>query len=824
MATSCSSSLLALCTVWLCALFLTLSIDLAAAASNFQAHALSCDEEHESNNVAFSVASFKAAVAAQKWTESRDILMSGGSHAQVDPALCFDNKPATQKLLDVYFEGQHSFDPVVRTLLLNMLDHGLNPNIVPSGSQITPTPLARVLQVTPFDVALVRALLIAGHELVDPRLGPEVPTYLHLLPRVYNHVKRTVTERVAQGLYLVRHGKASSFEDAFQSLSLMEREAVQNCIATGPSEGCASAPQRDGDPLIVMDGLFEASTRFQDMDLEFLAFLRAVEAGTEDRRKINRHVGAVDASIVATETARTLLLLLLHSPHHRQMLSASQLLLRDPETGHNMIHAITAIGDLDVLGAFADALKSSLFDEIDQEEEPNSDSLDKSPALSQVPVQALRAALVATDTVFQRTPMHYAATMDAELVTAMRGLVAIAMGGDSLVVLGTTSEDIVAEQQGFPELYNLTDKLGETPGRYMKLYNTELREGDAAEAAPPVKSARELVEADEQRLTPSESEMVNRIVLKKRTLFARKALQKEENRLQAIRDQKPVGPIIDSHDDVMRAVNGPATMAMLKEREDIKNKAYIDYNDKDMVAQEIAAQEQRVATAQAKLDEYLAQDLLAELPKPAHMLDQNLDDEPKKLPASDRAKQEAQVQHTPIMPTELVGCDVLSLPFEDFVTEEIILSHLMLSEGPVAFRGAVPSEGKRSSGSGPYEQGWGAEHFFNAGFNHEPKADQCEEDASSATSTSTIDISALAARLRAGLLKLLHEEAISVVSQPPAIAKLPPALAQENDFYETTEADSTDFTATFLAPEAFRYSFGSRLLSLLLSVLHLSNC
>ena len=102
----------------------------------------------------------------------------------------------------------------------------------------------------------------------------------------------------------------------------------------------------------------------------------------------------------------------------------------------------------------------------------------------------------------------------------------------------------------------------------------------------------------------------------------------------------------------------------------------------------------------------------------------------------------------------------------------------MLSEGPVAFRGAVPSEGKRSSGSGPYEQGWGAEHFFNAGFNHEPKADQCEEDASSATSTSTIDISALAARLRAGLLKLLHEEAISVVSQPPAIAKLPPALAQ----------------------------------------------
>ena len=219
--------------------------------------------------------------------------------------------------------------------------------------------------------------------------------------------------------------------------------------------------------------------------------------------------------------------------------------------------------------------------------------------------------------------------MDAELVTAMRGLVAIAMGGDSLVVLGTTSEDIVAEQQGFPELYNLTDKLGETPGRYMKLYNTELREGDAAEAAPPVKSARELVEADEQRLTPSESEMVNRIVLKKRTLFARKALQKEENRLQAIRDQKPVGPIIDSHDDVMRAVNGPATMAMLKEREDIKNKAYIDYNDKDMVAQEIAAQEQRVATAQAKLDEYLAQDLLAELPKPAHMLDQNLDDEPK---------------------------------------------------------------------------------------------------------------------------------------------------------------------------------------------------
>lgn len=118
------------------------------------------------------------------------------------------------------------------------------------------------------------------------------------------------------------------------------------------------------------------------------------------------------------------------------------------------------------------------------------------------------------------------------------------------------------------------------------------------------------------------------------------------------------------------------------------------------------------------------------------------------------------------------------------MNEEMILSHLMLSEGPMVFRGAVPSEDKRTQqGSGPYEQGWGAQHFFEAGFRDEPKADQCEEDASSSalassSSTSKIDISDLAARLRAGLLKLLREEAISIVSQPPAIAKLPPSLLQ----------------------------------------------
>lgn len=379
-------SLLALCAgYWMCALLPTLSVGSAAASSNFQARIPSCDEEHEANNVAFSVANFKAAINAQEWTESRDILVSGGPHAQVDPALCLDSRPATQMLLDVYFEGQHSFEPAVRTLLLNLLDRGLNPNTVSSasGSEVThtPTPLARVLQVTPFDVALVRALLIAGHELVEPRVGPEVPTYLHMLPHIYNQVKNTVTERVTQGLYLVRHGKASCLEDAFRTLSLTEREAAQHCIAAEPSEGgCAATPQRDGDPLVVMDGLFEASTKFQDLDLELLAFLRAVEAGEMDERKMNRHVGAVDASIVATETTRTLLLLLLHSPHHRQMLSSGQLLLRDPESGQNMIHAVTAIGDLDVLGAFADALKSSLFEEIEREqEEANKDPVSGAP-------------------------------------------------------------------------------------------------------------------------------------------------------------------------------------------------------------------------------------------------------------------------------------------------------------------------------------------------------------------------------------------------------------------------------------------------------------
>jgi len=217
------------------------------------------------------------------------------------------------------------------------------------------------------------------------------------------------------------------------------------------------------------------------------------------------------------------------------------------------------------------------------------------------------------------------ATLDAKMVGAVRDLVAVAMGGDGLGNNGASSSAIAAERAGFPELYGVQDTMGETIERYMKLYNTEAMEGERPiEEAPAHKSEREVVEQDEARLIPSERESVNRVMLTKRTFYARKELAKQQKRLEAILNKEPVGRVLDSHDPLMYAFTGPTTYAQLKDREEQKKAAYIDYDDEEMVAQEIAMQEQRVQEAQDKLDEYLETAKLPELPKPEHMTDPHL--------------------------------------------------------------------------------------------------------------------------------------------------------------------------------------------------------
>ena len=156
-------------------------------------------------------------------------------------------------------------------------------------------------------------------------------------------------------------------------------------------------------------------------------------------------------------------------------------------------------------------------------------------------------------------------------------------------------------------------------------YNTELTEGEQAEEdRPAIKTARELTENDEDNPVPSEFETVNRVVLKKRTLFAKKALAAAEERLAGILRGDPVPRVLDSHDDLMRPFNGAVTGEQVREREAERNRPYIDYSDADMVAQEVRKQEERVAEAREKLDGFLEQAKLPELPKPPHMLDQNL--------------------------------------------------------------------------------------------------------------------------------------------------------------------------------------------------------
>lgn len=375
----------------------------------------SCSDEDESRNTGFDVAQLKRAIRTLRWDDKAVSAVVEknrvGSVVLFDPALCVDGQPVTKVLLDSYLASTSAssrstqtgrvFEPAIRSLLLAMLEHGVNPNTAAHGSTNdsdesatippTPAPLAVVLSHTPYDVALVRALLMGGHALTKPNLGPETPTYLHMLPDIHRKVRHVVAQHVGKARYMVRHGSATSLENAFQRLArAYEEEEIEACIvADGDgAEACSDRPNSStnhhhhdehtsttaefimlGDPRVVMDGLFELSHKFQDMDFELVEFLQRVQRGAEDPRKVDRHVGASDASAVATECTRGLLGLMLHSPAAQDMLAAAQLLLEAPSTGENMLHAVMAIGDVEVLGLFTDKLKTTLLDAVAAREE-----------------------------------------------------------------------------------------------------------------------------------------------------------------------------------------------------------------------------------------------------------------------------------------------------------------------------------------------------------------------------------------------------------------------------------------------------------------------
>ena len=237
---------------------------------------------------------------------------------------------------------------------------------------------------------------------------------------------------------------------------------------------------------------------------------------------------------------------------------------------------------------------------------------------------------------------------------------AVSLGGDGLGNNGASAAAIAAEQATFPQLYASTDRLNETIDNYWKLYNTESVEGDRPiEEAPSLKTTREVLEAAEENVTPSEYESVNRAMLLRTTFYARKKLEEEEKRLEAILNHEPVPRVFDPYEFPMSEFEGPITMKQRREREARINEPYINYDDPVMVASEVAAQEERVAKAQKKLDEKLELAKLPELPKPPHMADPNVESQPKLQGPVERIREKLQDSGPkPVSPLSVNDCDV----------------------------------------------------------------------------------------------------------------------------------------------------------------------
>lgn len=817
---------------------------------------LSCLDEKQSGNRDVDATALKNSLVIGDWDSALQTL---SPKSWFDPAFCVGQQPVTHVLLHKFLFSEKEFrvQAKIRELLIVLLERGVNPNTVgsPDGEE-GPTPLALVLKESPYDVALVRALMIGGHTLTTPRLAP-YPTYLHMFPDIYASLRRTLKDRMVQALYVIRHRQADSLEGALTAIALahdsdLSLQAEQTAeVEVDPVTGevlpqtpmdATATKGHERDPRLLMDGLFEASKKFQSMDFTLLEFLQSAEAGRQDFTKIDRHIGVRETSWITVECMRSLLLLMLNSPSSSDMLAADQLLLENPETGHNMIHAIVSVGDEHLLGPFVDELRGAILESLEPEDEfsaatPQLDDSefnfeadyddDQSEVVPASPpvatdgqggrqsrlegpaIQILKTALTHQDILLKRTPMHYAATLEAKLVSIMRELVAVSMGLDGVGVGASSSEALAQEQAAFPELYNLTDILGETVGRYFKLYNTETVEGDRpAEEAPATKSAREIHEAAEENVTPSEYESVNRVMLMKTTLRAKQELRKQTTRLESILNHEPVGRIFDPYDLPESEFSGPTTVAQRKARQDLIAAAYINYDDEEQVAQELELQKERVAQAQAKLDEKLAMAELDELPKPPHMMDPAMSNKPEALGPRERILQRLKIERgetddnttetdgfgngpQPVEPHLVAGCDVVAPRLDEFANATDMFTHLLLSEVPIILRGedapATASAARLRDPDAPT----GASAF----------------DALLAAGTTPADASLqkniTLAQVSQELRRLLTHQQHVVHRLPQPIEELPPSLLRKE--VDLANPASSDFFDTLLSPETFNW-------------------
>ena len=347
--------------------FLTALIASAVVATQAQ-EIRSCANEKESLNSDVDIAAMKHSVEVEDWAAALQALTP---KSRFDPALCVEGLPIITSLLYSYFDDS-PYEMDLRSLMMTLLERGVDPNTVVESTdgddEGLPAPLALVLLNTPYDVALVRALLIGGHGLTNPQV-PGFPTYLHILPEAYRVIRQTVVDRVSQGLYLIRHGKASNLEDALNVIAeahVAELKQCQEDSVRGVTENIS--PSTKYDPRVAMDGLFESSMKFQDIDFQLLFFLYQVSNNKNDPKKLDRSITYRQVATVAAECLRYVMALLLHSPHVDEMLAADQLNLVQESTGYNMLHAMVATGDVQLLGPFVDELKARLVDAIFHDE------------------------------------------------------------------------------------------------------------------------------------------------------------------------------------------------------------------------------------------------------------------------------------------------------------------------------------------------------------------------------------------------------------------------------------------------------------------------